>query len=169
MEAQTMTCLISAGVALGTAAATSFLNDAYNRRTRRRMYRRVAIAYLKAYLAEVKVGLAVLESFIKGDSSSSMPTKCWEAYRLSEDVMNVILISSAGKPVIKGFPPENLLSDLKNYYSYVCENVNSRIKSGNALLACEAMSYRDASKGIVDMLSATLDNLNAWTPSLFKK
>lgn len=172
MEVQTMTCLISAGAALGAAVATSFLNDACNRRTRQGMHRRVAIAYINAYLAEAKVGLAVLESFINGNSNngnsgSPMPTKCWEAYRLSEDIMDVILLASAGKSVTKGFKPENLLSDLKNYYSYVCGNVNSYIGSGNTLSACEAETYGNAAKGIVDVLSVTLKNLNAWSPSLF--
>lgn len=171
MEVQTMTCLISAVAALMasilTAVSTSFLNDACNRRTRQRMYRRVAIAYINAYLAEVKVGRAVLESFIKGSPISPMPTRCWEVYRLSEDVMDVILLASAGKPVMKGFPPENLLSDLKNYYSYVCGNVNSHVESRNALSSTDAITYRDATKDIVDMLFATLDNLNVWKPSWF--
>lgn len=165
MEIQTMTCLISAGAAILAAVATSFLNDMCNRRTRQRMYRRVAIAYIKAYLEEAKVGLKTLDSFINGNLIAPMPTKCWDAYQLSENLMDVILLSSTGKPVTKGFPPENLLSDLKNYYSYVCTNVNTHIGNGKAMPHSMGNTYRGAAKGIVDMLSTTLDNLNAWVPN----
>ena len=127
-------CVITGAFTIIAAVTSARLTCKFANQSRLKTATCVAKAIMKAMSAEISVGISVLKAYINGeyekrvrDEKIVMPTKCWESYTLSTDLLEAILRKTEGKRSKLAFQPEDFLVHLKNYYSYICGNVNAAI------------------------------------------
>lgn len=125
-------------------------------RSRRKTATCVAKAIMKAMNAEIAIGISVLEAYINGEQGKGfMPTKCWESYTLSTDLLEAILRKTQGTRSKASFQPADFLVHLKNYYSNICGNVNTSI-SANLSPSSAHVALLQSAKDVLAMVDDIL-------------
>lgn len=133
--------ITTAAIALGAAWLGSRLTFYFNQKKEKDQCRRVAAAIMKAFLAEIRTGLAKFESACKTGQNAQLPNKAWTTYedKLSIPIIDVCLqcrenTCKGGKNNVNveaEFSVGDFLQHLKNYYEYIvlhaqqCSQLNS--------------------------------------------
>ena len=156
-------CIITGICTLCAAISASILNDWLRSRSEKRKSQSAAKAILHSLGDEIGVGVEVLKGYIATSKSvGRMPTKSWETYwpKFTIGMIDVVLKCTEGKQHdSSGFPAHEFLTHLKNYYSYICGNVNTAIANGSSLPTNATAVYLQPSQDVLKMVSSILKDL----------
>ena len=122
--------------------------------------RRVAKAIMLTFKEEIKIGVDVLDEYIKnGSSVVMMPTQTFDSYTFTTDIIEVIIGKAHKMKKSAGFPPEEFLIHLKNYYGYICVNVNNAIAAKGAPPMNATAGLLNPAKGVLCMVERIINSL----------
>lgn len=122
--------------------------------------RRVAKAIMLAFKEEIRIGVDILDEYIKNSSSVvMMPTQTFDSYTFTTDIIEVIIGKAHKMKKSAGFPPEEFLIHLKNYYGYICVNVNNAIAAKGAPPMNATAGLLNPAKGVLCMVERIINSL----------
>ena len=129
--------------------------------SRKKSAKRVAKVIMETFKNEIEKGIKVLESFAgHSQSIAMMPTATFDSYSFTTDIIEVIVDQNCKKTKNNGFPQTEFLIHLKNYYKYVCLNVNNKISLKIPLTSKECSTLIDSSKNVLVMVENIISSLS---------
>ncbi len=143
---------------VGTFVASylvSWMDDRRKMCIRKQVNRATASAVIGAYLMEVQTGISVLKQ-IAARQHVLLPVCAWMNFKMTTDVISEILLSAKDENTITGFKTKDFLNHLKNYFEYLCPNVNNQLPNVPPAILLQAQS---AATDIEIMLKRILNNL----------
>ena len=144
------------------AIGASLLNDWLFTNREKKVARSVAKAIMYSLYAEIKIGIDVLSNYIATPKPMGlMPTKGWDTYwpKFTTGMIYAVVNSTKGKKSTAGFPPYEFLTHLKNYYSYICGNVNEAIGKNAALPPTANNQYLQPAKQVLLMVDEIVKSI----------
>ena len=155
-------CIITITATIISAVLSAFATCWLTDRSRRKTAKYVAKAIMKSMREEIKDGISILGKYIQSQKAVGfMPTKCWEAYPLTMDLIEIILRETKGKTPKNnmGFSPEDFLMHLKNYYAYICGTVNQCINAQTVLSPSSSVNLLQPAQKVLDMVDLIITSL----------
>lgn len=124
--------LITASSTLLAATIGTWLAYSLPKRWTIKQNRRVALAIMKTFLAEIQTGLAIFESARRTGTRAQLPNRAWTTYadKLSIPIIDACLQCRGGTSqggqnsaeAASELPISDFLQHLKNYYEYILQN-----------------------------------------------
>lgn len=151
-------CILTCVCTLVAAVLTVALSDMTRWFCHRRRMSRIAKVMLDAYEAEIKVGIGCLNKNMAG-GKVELPTNAWLSYNISEDMIDYVSSKVKRLECPNGFLPSEFFIHVKNYYCYVCGNVNLAVVSGRVLPITVLQAYLSAANGLVSTITKMKERL----------
>lgn len=153
-----MVCIVTCSCTLVAAVLTVALSSLVKWFCHRRRMSRISKVILNAYENELKVGVGCLNQNMAG-GMVQLPTEAWNTYVVSEDLVDYVASKVNGLRCSNGFLPTEFFIHVKNYYCYICGNVNAAVVRNAQLPIGDLQKYLSATNGLISTISAIKDSL----------
>lgn len=152
-------CVITCVATLVAGVVSSLITIVFQAMIESKRCARIAKANMEMLHKELQVGLKQLRSMQAGGGNVLLPTKAWEKLHLSDALISWVMKKAEKFDCDHGFPPCEVFSHLKNYYCYICGNINSMVNTGLSPNAKMLQNYVDATTKLEATLQVITSSL----------
>lgn len=153
---QAMQTVIDRGWPLIVGVFSAVFSWCLAKKSTNKVANKVAKAIMMMFRDEISTGISILEDYIKSPTSTMlMPNESFGTHLLSSDVIHAVLEKAKNKKTVVGFPQDEFLKHLTNYYMHICVRVNQVIKAKEPLQKyCNDVTkdLLDPAKGVLAMV-----------------
>lgn len=116
----------------------------------------VAKAIMEMFRDEIAVGIDILEEYINaGKRKGFMPNESFGTHTLSSDVIAAVIGKTRRIKRASGFPPNEFLKHLSNYYLHICTNVNN-LNADKAPPQEAESEFLNPARGVLSMVETII-------------